>query len=109
MMAKSPTPPIVIPIFHKGMDNVLPHKPDNQLVSPYPQKGQDVTIKVGDPIIYNDLTEQYNIDIQKCKTREERRERRRQYYHDLTERVDESLAKLENDLFHPKEDPLIVE
>lgn len=108
-MAKSPVAPIVIPIFHKGMDNVLPHRPDNQLVSPFPQRGQDVTIKVGDPVVYNDLTEQYNIDIQKCQTREERRARRRQYYHDLTERVDESLAALENDLFHPKEDPLIVE
>lgn len=100
-MAKSPIPPIVIPIFHKGMDQVLPHREDNQLVSPFPKMGQEVTIKVGNPVVYDDLTEQYNIDIQKCQTREERRARRRQYYHDLTERVDESLAVLEKELFHP--------
>lgn len=81
------------------MESVLPHGKDNQLKNPLPKPFQDITVKVGDPIYYKDITDQYNIDIEKCQTREERRVRRRKYYADLTDRIDESLAKLEKDLY----------
>lgn len=107
-VAKSPVPPIVVPIFHKGMESVLPHGKDNQLKNPLPKPFQDITVKVGDPIYYKDITDQYNIDIEKCQTREERRVRRRKYYADLTDRIDESLAKLEKDLYKTQQIYLLL-
>ncbi|XP_053378364.1 tafazzin-like isoform X2 [Mercenaria mercenaria] len=49
LVAESDTPPIVLPLYHMGFDNVLPNK------KPYiPQIGKNVTILVGDPVDYTD-------------------------------------------------------
>ena len=43
-------PPIVLPLYHVGMDDLLPNK------SPYRlQTGQKVTTYVGNPISFEDL------------------------------------------------------
>lgn len=43
-------PPIVLPCYHVGMDDLLPNK------SPYvPQTGQKVSMYIGNPISFEDL------------------------------------------------------
>lgn len=45
LISESKIPPIVIPIFHLGMDSILPN------TKPYiPRFGQKVTIVIGEPI-----------------------------------------------------------
>lgn len=50
MIYESPVMPIIVPIWHEGMDNVLPNYP------PYILKfGKKITINVGQPINISDL------------------------------------------------------
>lgn len=50
MIYESPVMPIIVPIWHEGMDNVLPNYP------PYIIKfGKKITINVGQPINISDL------------------------------------------------------
>lgn len=52
MIYESPIIPIIIPIWHEGMDSVLPNEP------PYVLKfGKKVTINIGKPIHLNDMIE----------------------------------------------------
>lgn len=52
MIYESPVPPIIVPIWHEGMDTVLPNYP------PYIFKfGKKITINVGQPINISDLVD----------------------------------------------------
>ena len=52
MIYESPVPPIIVPIWHEGMDTVLPNYP------PYIIKfGKRITINVGQPINISDLVD----------------------------------------------------
>lgn len=53
MIYESPVMPIIVPIWHEGMDEVLPNYP------PYILKfGKKITINVGEPIDINQLVEE---------------------------------------------------
>lgn len=50
LILESPVTPLVIPIYHMGMDNVLPNEP------PYMIKtGHKVTTNYGDPIDFGEM------------------------------------------------------
>eukprot|EP00697_Spironema_sp_BW2_P001464 gnl/Spiro4/11966_TR6319_c0_g1_i1.p2 gnl/Spiro4/11966_TR6319_c0_g1~~gnl/Spiro4/11966_TR6319_c0_g1_i1.p2 ORF type:complete len:387 (-),score=126.92 gnl/Spiro4/11966_TR6319_c0_g1_i1:73-1233(-) len=60
LIAHSPTPPVVVPLYHTGMQHVLPLSPlTNRLKSRVPRVGQLVTVRVGAPVAVQDLIDQY--------------------------------------------------
>lgn len=99
MIADSPIKPIVLPFYHRGMDKIFPHDSKNHLISILPVWNQKVRVKIGDPINFDDITDKYNSDINKIQNDMQKKIRNEQYYKDLTDRVEEELAKLEPIVF----------
>lgn len=50
MIYESPVIPIVIPVWHIGMEEVLPNYPPYYL-----RTGKDITVNIGDPIDLKDI------------------------------------------------------
>lgn len=56
LIFESPVPPLVVPIYHLGMDDVLPNEP------PYRLKiRKKVTMNYGDPIDFSELVEELRV------------------------------------------------
>lgn len=56
LIYESPIPPLVVPIYHLGMDDVLPNEP------PYRLKiRKKVTMNYGDPIDFSELIEELRV------------------------------------------------
>lgn len=90
MIYESPVTPIIIPIWHKGMDDVLPNEP------PYILKlRKNLTFNFGNPI---DLSELLKILKERNATDVEARK-------EITDRIEMELLKLkeETELLHEKE------
>jgi hypothetical protein len=60
VVANSPVPPTVIPIYHMGMERVMPQDENNQLLSMVPRRGVSVTVKIGTPVAYEDVLAAYH-------------------------------------------------
>lgn len=58
LIAECNVTPIVIPIYHLGMDDILPNKKPNFWLFRFPRVGKKVTVLVGKPIIVKDTIEQ---------------------------------------------------
>ena len=89
LIAESKIPPIVIPIYHLGMDSILPNK------KPYiPKIGQKVTLVIGKPI---DMTK----TLEELKHNQATDEEKRLV---LTNLVQKSLHKLRitAEIYHAK-------
>lgn len=57
MIYESPVMPIIVPIWHEGMDSVLPNYP------PYYLKfGKKITINIGEPINVADLVRNLRLE-----------------------------------------------
>lgn len=54
MIFESPVPPIVVPIWHIGMDEVLPNEPPYVL-----RLRKNLTFNYGDPIDMTDMVSHY--------------------------------------------------
>lgn len=60
LIAHAPKRPIVIPFFHSGMEKVYPHDPEsNKVLHRLPRQGQDVTVRFGQPINFDDLIQEH--------------------------------------------------
>lgn len=60
LIAHAPKKPIVIPFFHSGMETVYPHNPaDNVVMHRLPRPGQDVVVRFGEPIDFDDLIQEH--------------------------------------------------
>lgn len=60
MIAHAPIPPIVIPIFHTGMSNLMPIDPfTRKILHPVPRSGHTVTARVGPTLQFDDLLEEH--------------------------------------------------
>mmetsp|Transcript_4707 Transcript_4707/g.6185 ORF Transcript_4707/g.6185 Transcript_4707/m.6185 type:complete len:374 (+) Transcript_4707:131-1252(+) len=60
LIAHSPTLPIVIPFWHTGMQEILPEHPvDKRLLKIIPSVDRSITLRVGEPINFDDLLEDY--------------------------------------------------
>lgn len=89
MIYKSPILPIVVPICHVGMDNILPNEPPYYL-----RTGQKVTFNFGEPIDLKAL-------ISKLKESNATEEDARKA---ITDKIEEELYRLKKDtmLLHNK-------
>uniref|UniRef100_A0A7S1G2E3 Tafazzin family protein n=1 Tax=Bicosoecida sp. CB-2014 TaxID=1486930 RepID=A0A7S1G2E3_9STRA len=75
VIANAPKPPIVVPIFHLGLENVVPQDFKNDVKSMIPKIGNRITAKVGDPVPVEDLIDAYFAKAaERAAAREERRE-----------------------------------
>ncbi|RHY27636.1 hypothetical protein DYB25_007816 [Aphanomyces astaci] len=62
LIARAEITPVVLPIYHVGMDKVMPQTPDHKLKSIVPRLGQRVHVLVGSPIYFDDLFKKYEAD-----------------------------------------------
>lgn len=60
VVANSEKKPIVVPIYHQGFNDIAPHGLDNSLLYINFFKNVHVTAKVGDPLDFTDLIEEYH-------------------------------------------------
>ena len=97
--------PIVLPFYHDGLKDILPCDENDNLISNIPKTGKRVVINFDDPIVYEDLIENYlkkenNTfsdnpwdeieDSRPPPTKEELK-----LYSDITKRVMDKLLELE--------------
>ncbi len=60
LIAHAPTPPVVIPFFHMGMETILPQHPDTKtLVSRWPHSHAKVDVIFGNEVKFDDLIEEH--------------------------------------------------
>lgn len=72
MIAHAPTPPVVVPFCHMGMEKVMPQDPaTRKTITPVPIPGRhDVTVLFGPEIAFDDLImdhERNHGEIRKCR------------------------------------------
>ena len=60
LIARSPSPPIIIPFYHDGMKEVFPQDDQDALVSPFPRFGKRVLVYFGDRIEVQDLIDHFH-------------------------------------------------
>ena len=58
-MSESDTEALLVPIFHQGMDKVLPQNSNNDVMHLFPTPGSSIDIAIGDPVPYTDLIRGY--------------------------------------------------
>lgn len=75
---ESPVPPVVIPIYHLGMDQILPNEPPYRL-----QIRKKVTMNYGEPIDFSELIQK--LRISKASETEVRKA--------ITERIQDELQR----------------
>ncbi|CAN0559444.1 unnamed protein product, partial [Ectocarpus sp. 12 AP-2014] len=101
MIAHAPVTPVVIPLFHTGMANLVPINPlTRKILHALPRMGHTVTARAGRAISFDDLLEDHErrhgrlrkLALPPESTREER-----QLYSRIARRVEEALLQLETE------------
>lgn len=60
MIAHAPVTPVVIPLFHTGMADVMPLNPfTRKILHAFPRQGKTVTARAGPAIMFEDLIEEH--------------------------------------------------
>jgi 1-acyl-sn-glycerol-3-phosphate acyltransferase len=119
VIATAKVTPTVVPAYHWGMPNVLPMKPDRSTNAQFfPNTGQQVKVRFGDPVPVQDLLEVYRRQKRaaaKAAGKEQLRDpleqlredwyvpvakgsAEAQLYRDLTLRVEKALRAIEDDV-----------
>ncbi|OQR83344.1 tafazzin-like protein [Achlya hypogyna] len=99
LIARAEETPIVIPIYHLGLDSVMPQNANHKLKSMIPRIGQRVHARVGEPIYFDDLFVKYAEDrVQGIEGQDHTwvsLDKERQLYSAITRRIEEALLALE--------------
>jgi Acyltransferase len=75
LVANAEVTPVVVPIFHLGMQELLPQTEENEVISWVPRVGGNVTVVVGDPVPVQDLVDNYHrAAAERARLRAERRD-----------------------------------
>lgn len=113
LIAESETTPIVLPMFHTGMERVLPQEAtNNDLLYSVPRVGQRICVLFGREVEVTDLVREYRRWRRSASPRgfdaynphslatesSEHRRVRQDFYRRITERVAESLLNLDADM-----------
>eukprot|EP01029_Cantina_marsupialis_P001485 TRINITY_DN11266_c0_g1_i1.p1 TRINITY_DN11266_c0_g1~~TRINITY_DN11266_c0_g1_i1.p1 ORF type:complete len:345 (+),score=73.70 TRINITY_DN11266_c0_g1_i1:54-1088(+) len=114
-IASCEKPPIVIPFFHLGMRDVMPMDEDNEMTGYIPTTGNDIVVKFGPPIEFDDLFEEYRLRVEKEHPGKSAHEvlSAKKWFHKPTEndkwlysaiaaRIHTELKSLEGDVFSIK-------
>ncbi len=55
IIADADVTPVILPIYHFGMEDIFPQDSNNKLISAIPRPGKKIYVKVGDPVNVDDL------------------------------------------------------
>lgn len=92
LIARADIQPVVIPIYHVGMDKVMPQTKSHKIKNFLPRIGQRVHVIVGDPIDFSDLLKNYpTYDKESWVSCEEERK----VYSAITKRIEDALFDLD--------------
>eukprot|EP00736_Rhodelphis_marinus_P013267 Rmarinus@m.16275 len=106
ILAHTVIPPVVVPVYHTGMADVMPQDENDDLISWIPRCGKKIRIIVGDPIPVADLMERhYNEKAEEARKLGLPRQdienfspADQKFYRDVTLRIQDALKKLEERL-----------
>ncbi|KAF0718853.1 Aste57867_1451 [Aphanomyces stellatus] len=99
LIARADVTPVVLPIYHLGMDHVMPQTQHHKLRSIIPRTGQRVHALVGDPIYFDDLFQKYEADRRQGISGDgytwDSDEQEKKLYSAITRRIELALLALE--------------
>ncbi|DAZ96525.1 TPA: hypothetical protein N0F65_008076 [Lagenidium giganteum] len=95
LIARASQRPIVVPFYHTGMHNVLPQNERHELISIIPNVNQLIQVRVGNPIVFDDLFQQYEHDVvDGAAAPWTTEEREKALYSAITRRIEDALLEL---------------
>ncbi|KAL3663949.1 hypothetical protein V7S43_010838 [Phytophthora oleae] len=95
LIARATTRPIVVPVYHYNMEQLMPQDEKNRLISLIPRTNLDLGVIVGEPLSFDDLFERYADDHVVGSTPWETQEREKALYSAITRRIENALLALE--------------
>lgn len=103
LIARSKVRPIVVPFYHFNMEKVMPQNEKNQLISIIPKTNIDLRVRVGEPLSFDDLLEQYENDRVVGATPWQTQEREKALYQAITKRIEDALLELAEPFTKPQQ------
>ncbi|KAE9026717.1 hypothetical protein PR003_g11296 [Phytophthora rubi] len=95
LIARATTRPIVVPVYHCNMEQLMPQDEQNRLISIVPRTNLDLGVVVGEPLSFDDLFERYADDRVVGASPWEKQEREKALYSAITRRIENALLALE--------------
>lgn len=108
LIAHAPVRPEIIPIFHTGMQNVVPENPiTRDVLKALPSTGHQITLRAGPPVLVDDLIAEHerlhgplphytaNVDTDDARYRWKSTDAERTLYAAITRRLQAALEALE--------------
>lgn len=93
--------PIVVPIYHEGMETVMPQDDEtNELLSMVPRIRRDVYMMVGEPIMVADIIARYRSEPESAATTPDGVDtvERVMMFEEICDRIAEAIAELRDEL-----------
>lgn len=103
LIARATTRPIVVPIYHYNMEQLMPQDEKNRLISVFPMTNLDLGVIVGEPLSFDDLFERYTDGRVVGDSPWETQEREKALYSAITRRIEDALLALEKKTHHKKQ------
>jgi 1-acyl-sn-glycerol-3-phosphate acyltransferase len=103
LIARAEVRPIVVPFYHTNMQKIMPQNERNKLISMVPRTGVHVNVRVGKPIVFDDIFEQFaNDHVVGSDAPWETQEQEKRLYSAITKRIEDSLLELADGMYeHP--------
>ncbi|KAG1693606.1 hypothetical protein DVH05_023371 [Phytophthora capsici] len=95
LIARATTRPIVVPVYHYNMEQLMPQDEKNRLISLIPRTNLDLGVIVGEPLSFDDLFEQYADDRVAGSSPWKTQEHEKALYSAITRRIENALLALE--------------
>ncbi|RLN49787.1 hypothetical protein BBJ29_004309 [Phytophthora kernoviae] len=95
LIARATQRPIVVPIYHYNMEQLMPQDENNHLISMIPRTNLDLGVIVGEPVSFDDLFDKYAADCVVGSSPWESQEREKALYSAITRRIENALLALE--------------
>ncbi|KAH7463175.1 N-acylphosphatidylethanolamine synthase [Phytophthora ramorum] len=95
LIARATKRPIVVPVYHYNMEQLMPQDEQNHLISVLPKTNLDLGVVVGEPVSFDDLFERYANDRVAGAEPWETQEREKALYSAITRRIENALLALE--------------
>ncbi|KAG6619863.1 tafazzin-like protein [Phytophthora cinnamomi] len=103
LIARATTRPIVVPVYHYNMEQLMPQDEKNRLISVVPRTNLDLGVIVGEPLSFDDLFERYADDRVAGDLPWETQEREKALYSAITRRIENALLALEKKTHRTKQ------
>lgn len=94
LIARAEQRPVVVPFYHKNMEQLMPQDEHNRLISMFPKTNLQLGVRVGEPINFDDLFEQYEKDRVVGASPWATEEREKALFSAITKRIEDTLLEL---------------